>query len=93
MNSHQHPLSEREHALIQAVRRSIQIVEQISVPLALEIATELEAALAPLPGEPIDLSVCGGVIIPIVEEAFEEGTIALETVTRFNQRRQQGGRS
>jgi hypothetical protein len=65
--SQQHPLSEREHALIQAVRRSIQIVEQISLPLALEIISELEAALAPLPGEPIDLSVCGGVIIPIVE--------------------------
>jgi hypothetical protein len=79
--SQQHTLSEREQALVQAVRRSIQIVEQISVPLALEIATELEAALAPLPGAPIDLAlVCGGVILPIVEEL----DTAIQTVIEFN---------
>jgi hypothetical protein len=60
----------RERALVKALAEALQIVEQISVDLAADIAIELEQDVAPLSGKPLVL-VCGGIeaeIVPLIPE-------------------------
>jgi hypothetical protein len=71
----------RGQALTRALAQALQIVEQISVDLAVDIVSELESDVRPLDGEPVRLDCSPIVIRPLI--AFEEGTIAVETVTRF----------
>lgn len=75
----------RERALVAALVSTLRIVEIVDLGAAIRIVDRLSAAVLPLPGEPIVL--CGGEIYPLIEE----GDIAIETVKRFNQERQQGG--
>jgi len=46
----------REKALTRALGEALRIVEQVSLDLAADIATELAQAVAPLDGPPLDLS-------------------------------------
>ncbi len=46
----------REQALTRALGEALKIVEQVSLDLAADIATDLEQAVTPLDGPPLDLS-------------------------------------